>query len=274
MAPTGINRPGYSSSPTGINRPGYSSPKTPTNVNRPGTSSPNFSGYSKPSNRPTSPGSGYTPGGDSFQNYSQKDQATMFNQAGGKDKFIQQAIQQQQKYPRALNYQKYLDDAKRYQAGQILGGQEVMGADGIMRLQMAGADTPMKDAQGRTILSMQAPTLTAQAPTFKQLMGDMGRGLGSIGQGLVEKGTPMMNLAKSLFGGVQNFFGNQIDKAQGFFANQMASQNQFNQQLSSLTPQQRMVYDQLIFQPGMTRENAYAQAVGQGFAMGGIATLH
>ena len=274
MAPTGINRPGYSSSPTGINRPGYSSPKTPTNVNRPGTSSPNFSGYSKPSNRPTSPGSGYTPGGDSFQNYSQKDQAVMFNQAGGKDKFIQQAIQQQQKYPRALNYQKYLDDAKRYQAGQILGGQEVMGADGIMRLQMAGADTPMKDAQGRTILSMQAPTLTAQAPTFKQLMGDMGRGLGSIGQGLVEKGTPMMNLAKSLFGGVQNFFGNQIDKAQGFFANQMASQNQFNQQLLSLTPQQRMVYDQLIFQPGMTRENAYAQAVGQGFAMGGIARLN
>jgi hypothetical protein len=36
MAPTGINRPGYSSSPTGINRPGYSSPKPPTGVNRPG----------------------------------------------------------------------------------------------------------------------------------------------------------------------------------------------------------------------------------------------
>jgi hypothetical protein len=32
MAPTGINRPGYSSSPTGINRPGYSSPKPPTGV--------------------------------------------------------------------------------------------------------------------------------------------------------------------------------------------------------------------------------------------------
>jgi hypothetical protein len=111
-------------------------------------------------------------------------------------------------------------------------------------------------------------------PTPKELMGDAGYALSSIGKGLAEKGTPMMNLAKSLFGGVQNFFGNQIDKAQGFFANQMASQNQFNQQLSSLTPQQRMVYDQLIFQPGMTRENAYAQAVGQGFAMGGIAKLN
>ena len=63
-------------------------------------------------------------GGNSFQNYSQKDQAVMFNQAGGKDKFIQQAIATQAKYPRGLDYQKYLDRAKQYQAGQILGGQE------------------------------------------------------------------------------------------------------------------------------------------------------
>ena len=42
MAPTGINRPGYSSSkaPTGINRPGYSSSKAPTGINRPGYSKP------------------------------------------------------------------------------------------------------------------------------------------------------------------------------------------------------------------------------------------
>ena len=116
---------------------------------------------------------------------------------------------------------------------------------------------------GQQILSMREPQLTAMAPTFKQFMGDVRGAFSSMGQGLAEKGTPMMNLAKSLFGGVQNFFGNQ-----------MASQNQFNQQLLSLTPQQRMVYDRLITQPGMTRENAYAQAVGQGFAMGGIATLH
>ena len=99
----------------------------PTNVNRPGTSSPAFSGYSRPSNRPTSPGSGYTPGGDSFQNYSQKDQAMMFNQAGGKDKFIDMAIATQAKYPRGLDYQKYLDRAKQYQAGLLVGGKEVMG---------------------------------------------------------------------------------------------------------------------------------------------------
>jgi len=260
--------------PTGINRPGYSSPKAPTGINRPGTSSPNFSGYSKPSNRPTTPGSGYTPGGDSFQNYSQKDQAVMFNQAGGKDKFIQQAIEQQKKYPRALNYQKYLDDAKRYQAGLMIGGNEVKGADGIMRLQMAGADTPMRDAQGRQILSMQAPTLTAQAPTMSQLFGDMGRGVGNIFSAIAEKGTPMMAFAKDLFGGIQNFFGDKMDSAKGFFADQMASQNQFTQQLMQLSPEQRRIYDQLIFQPGMTRERAYAQAIGQQFANGGIATFN
>jgi hypothetical protein len=53
MAPTGINRPGYSSSPTGINRPGYSSPKPPTGVNRPGRNDndrgPNIVMKSKPS---------------------------------------------------------------------------------------------------------------------------------------------------------------------------------------------------------------------------------
>ena len=272
MAPTGINRPGYSSSraPTGTNRPGYSSPKAPTGVNRPGTSSPNFSGYSRPSNRPTTPGSGYTPGGDSFQNYSQKDQATMFNQFGGKDKFLQQAMATQAKYPRALNYQKFLNDAKRYQAGQILGGREVMGPDGIMRLQMAGADTPMRDAQGRQILSMMTPQLTAQAPTFGEFMGDVSGAFSSMGQGLAEKGTPMMNLAKSLIGGVQNFFTG---------ASQAPSTAQGPQNMG-LTPGQLNLYNNLVgngMNPAMALEQAKRynpEVFPKSFAMGGIATLH
>lgn len=131
-------------------------------------------------------GSGYQAGADSITNYSPRDQQTMFDAAGGKDKFIQQAIATQAKYPRGLDYQKFLDRAKQYQAGLLVGGKEVMGPDGIMRLQMAGADTPMRDAQGRQILSMMAPELTAQAPTMSQLFGDMGRGLGSIAGGLGE----------------------------------------------------------------------------------------
>jgi hypothetical protein len=128
----------------------------------------------------------YTPGGDSFQNYSQKDQNIMFNQAGGKDKFIQQAGNIEQKYQRPADYQRFLNKAKQYQEGQSAGGKILKGLDGIMRLQMSGADVPMKDAQGRTILSMMRPELTAQAPTLGQLVGDMARGTGSMLGGVAE----------------------------------------------------------------------------------------
>ena len=293
--PTGINRPGYSSprAPMGINRPGYSSPKTPTNVNRPGTSSPSFSGYSKPSNRPTSPGSGYTPGGDSFQNYSQKDQATMFNQAGGKDKFIDMAIATQAKYPRGLDYQKFLDRSKRYQTGQILGGQEVMGPDGIMRLQMAGADTPMRDAQGRQILSMQAPNLTAQAPTLRELMGDVGRGASSMlggaakipGQMLeaYQQVSPLgfvLNQIKSAYGagkdvtqGIGNFFKGesqyQPDQAPGSIPTQQEIQSDPTR---GMTPGQINLFYNLTgtgMDPNMARQQVLMR-----YANGGIATLN
>jgi len=222
----------------------------------------NFSGNRNRPEGTSGPGSGYTPGGDSFKNYSDKDQATMFNMAGGRDNFIQQAITQQEKYPRSLDFQKYLDRAKQYQTAQILGGKEVKGPDGIMRLQMAGADVPMKDAQGRTILSMMRPELTAQAPTFGQAMGDFGRGFSNFMGAIAERGTPMMAFAKDLLGGVQNFFGNQMD-----------SQNAFVEKLLALSPEQRRIYNQLIFQPRMTREEAYARATGQEYAVGGITTL-
>jgi len=223
------------------------------------------SGSSGGSNRPTSPGSGYTPGGDSYQNYSQQDQATMFRQAGGRDKFLQKAMAMQDKYPRSLDYQKFLDRSKLYQTGQILGGKEVVGPDGIMRLQMAGADTPMRDAQGRQILSMMAPELTAQAPTLSQLMGDIKRGFGSMAQGLAEKGTPMMNLAKDLYGGVQNFF----TGSQGPGTTAQGPQN------LGLTPGQMNLYNNLVgngMNPAMALEQAKRYTAN--FAMGGIATFN
>ena len=117
----------------------------------------------------------YTPGGDSFKNYSQKDQNIMFDQAGGKDKLIDQAYNIQQKYPRGPDFQRYLNKAKQYQGGQSAGGKILEGPDGIMRLQMSGADVPMKDAQGRTILSMMQPELTAQAPTFGEFFSRYGK---------------------------------------------------------------------------------------------------
>tara|TARA_B100000900_G_scaffold327072_1_gene287140 strand:+ start:1655 stop:2497 length:843 start_codon:yes stop_codon:yes gene_type:complete len=149
-------------------------------------------GFTPGSQKPTSPALGsfnsasgtYTPGGNSFQNFSQQDQQVMFGASGGKDKFIENAISMQEKYPRGLNYQKFLEDAKKYQAGLASGGKEVVGADGILRLNMAGADVPMKDAQGNTILSMQSPMLTANAPTLSQLIGDMARAGGDMLSGI------------------------------------------------------------------------------------------
>jgi hypothetical protein len=158
------------------------------------------------SNRPSGtsgPGSGYTPGGDSFQNYSVADQATMFNAAGGRDNFINQAINLQSKYPRALDYQRYLNQAKLFQQGLDRGGF-LSDDGGITRLQMSGANQPLYNAQGQQILSMQSPYLTAQAPTISELFGDMGRGLGSIAQGFAEKGTPMMQLGKAGLEAIQN----------------------------------------------------------------------
>jgi hypothetical protein len=274
MAPTGINRPGYSSSPTGINRPGYSSPKPPTGVNRPGTSSPSFSGYSRPDRdndgpnivvkpKPPVPTFKQPPGQSVFapttSSFARKQ---YYDRLGGGPAPLQDILNITQRYNRAADIPGYQAKMRDYEAFQ-----QAQANDGIARFSQG----PLA---GQQILSMNEPQLTAMAPTFKQLMGDVGGAFGSMAQGLAEKGTPMMNLAKSLFGGVQNFFGNQMDNAQGFFADQMASRNQFNQQLLSLTPPQRMVYDRLITQPGMTRERAYSSAIQSGMASGGIATLH
>ena len=256
--PTGINRPGFRTprTPTGINRPGFRTPRTPTGVNRPGTSSPAFTGYS---NRPagtTSPGSGYTPGGNSFQNFSQKDQATMFRQAGGKDKFINMAMQQQAKYPRGLNFQKFLDDSKRFQTGQILGGKEVTGADGIMRLQMAGADVPMRDAQGRQILSMQAPTLTAQAPTLSQLLGDMARAGGDMLGGIAKLPGQLLEAYKQV--SPLSFVMNQ--------AKALTNPGDIAGRLQAAGPEAQRMYTQFMQQPGMTYQRAFQMATGSPFS--------
>ena len=160
-----------------------------------------FTGYGskKPVNQPaasqpqrpagtTGPGSGYTPGGDSYKNYSQKDQQKMFQQAGGEKQFKENVANIEQKYKRSADIQRFLDRTNLFNQFENRG-------DGIV-----------KDAQGRTILSMRSPYMTAQAPTFGQLLGDMGRGIGSIFQGIAEKGTPLMQLGKGILGGIENLF--------------------------------------------------------------------
>tara|TARA_R100000084_G_C4619999_1_gene132636 strand:- start:158 stop:988 length:831 start_codon:yes stop_codon:yes gene_type:complete len=229
-------------------------------------------GFTPGSQKSTSPslgsfrstaGSGYTPGGDSFKNYSAKDQATMFRQAGGKDKFINMAMQQQAKYPRGLNFQKFLDDSKRFQTGQILGGKEVVGADGIMRLQMAGADAPMRDAQGRQILSMQAPTLTAQAPTLSQLLGDMARAGGDMLGGIAKLPGQLFEAYKQV--SPLSFVMNQ--------AKALTNPGDIAGRLQAAGPEAQRMYAQFMQQPGMTFQRAFEMATGQRFANGGVASL-
>ncbi len=239
--------------------------RAPTGVNRPGTSSPAFSGYSRPSNRPTTPGSGYTPGGDSFQNYSQKDQNIMFNQAGGKDKFIQQAGNLEQKYQRPADYQRFLDKSKQYFAGQSIGGKEVMGPDGIMRLSMSGADVPLRNAQGQQILSMMRPELTAQAPTLRQFIGDMARGAGDMLGGIAKIPGQLMNAYQQV-----SPLGNILQAAQTY-GSKVFNPGDIAGKLQAAGPEAQRKYGQLL-QEGMTYQQAFEAATGTPFSTGTTAT--
>jgi len=272
---------------------GYST-KKPTNQSS--ASQPKRVGFSDVGNRGS-----YTPGGDSFKNYSQKDQAAMFRQAGGKNKFVDQVANIEQNYNRPADIQKFLNRI-----------------------------------QNRGNISTQSPTVTAQAPTFGQLFGDMGRGIGSIFSGIAQKGTPLMQLGKGIFGGISNFFSNtfnpgdiggqlraagpeaqqkytqfmqqpgmtyqkafematgtpftnpqgqtsnvisdffapKIDSAMGAVNDFIQSGQNFNTLLMGLRPDQRRVYDLEIMKPGMTREQAFQTAIRvKQMAVGGVASL-
>ena len=268
MAPPSIRNRPRSRAPTGINRPGYSS--SPTRVNRPGTSSPSFSGYSKPSSRPagtTSPGSGYTPGGDSYKNYSDQDQATMFEQAGGKKAFQNQVANIEQKYNRSADVQNYLNKARQYQNAQLLGAT-ASNTGGIERLNFTTPGMPvMRDAQGNQMLSMMRPELTAQAPTTAQFFGDMAGGvsnlLGAAGEFITGGGAlgRILDAAKQKFSQGKDFI-------QGAF-----NPGDINQRVNALNPEQQRIYAMYMNQ-GMPYQQAFQMASGQQFASGGIATLN
>ena len=198
----------------------------------------------------------YTPGGDSFKNYSQQDQETMFKAAGGKDKFIDQAAKIEQDYKRSADTQGFLDRVNLFN-----------------RFQNRGDDIVRNPETGRQILSMQDPRLTAQAPTFGQLMGDIGRGIGSIAQGFAEKGPPAVQFLNALRTGVMDFINpaqNQtpmigMERQVGFGSQEL---NDFN----SLNKSQQNTY-LMLKKSGATHMEAFNQAKLQKMAMGGIATL-
>jgi hypothetical protein len=270
MAPTGINRPGFPSASSAKRGVFAASPRTPTNINRPGTSSPDFRGYSRPDrdndgpnivmkSKPNVPTFRQPPGQSVFapttSSYARKQ---YYDRLGGGPAPLQDILNITQKYNRAADipgYQAKMRDFEAFQKAQA--------NDGIARFSQG----PLK---GQQILSMREPQLTAMAPTFSQLMGDIGGAFSSMGQGLAEKGTPMMNLVKDLFGGVQNFF----TGSQGPGTTAQGPQNM------GLTPGQMNLYNNLVgngMNPAMALEQAKRynpQVFPKSFAMGGIATLN
>jgi hypothetical protein len=83
-----------------------------------------------------------------------------------------------EKYQRPANVEKFMKDSFDYQMGLNAGGKESTDDSGITRLNLVNKG--VKDDLGRTILSMQKPTMTAMPPTLSQLGGDFMRGLGSL----------------------------------------------------------------------------------------------
>jgi hypothetical protein len=114
-------------------------------------------------------------------------------------------------YQRGADIQKFVDRNILADRAKAAGATTFIGPDGIERLNLAG--TGIKDPRtGATMLSMQAPSLTATAPTFRQFAGDVGRGLGSMIKGgfdFMTKG----GITGALLQGAKDLFTQPIDTA-------------------------------------------------------------
>ena len=77
------------------------------------------------------------------------------------------------KYRRPADIESYADKMQKLNQALDAGGKFFTGPDGIERVNLA--NTGIKDEQGRTVLSMMSPELTATAPTMGQLGGDIAR---------------------------------------------------------------------------------------------------
>jgi hypothetical protein len=208
----------------------------------------------------------YTPGGDSYKNYSQKDQQTMFRQAGGEKAFKENVANIEQKYKRSADVQRFLDRSKQYFNAQSLGATP-SNVGGINRLNFTTPGMPvMRDAFGRQILSMQAPSMTAQAPTFRQFMGDIGGGISDM----MGAGADFI-MGGGTLGRVLGGFKDKFTQGKNFVG-ELTNPGDIRGRVNALSPEQQRVYYQLL--PTMTYQQAFEQASGVPFAMGGIASLN
>lgn len=132
------------------------------------------------------------------------------------------------KYRRPADVASYAEKMQQLNRALDAGGNIFTGPDEIERVNLAG--TGIKDEQGRTILSMMTPELTATAPTMGQLGGDIGRaftgydslqytdptsnvpqmvrtkGLADVLARAAIPGSMALNIIQDLYGKGKNFF--------------------------------------------------------------------
>lgn len=94
------------------------------------------------------------------------------------------------KYRRPADVASYAEKMQQLNRALDAGGNIFTGPDQIERVNLAG--TGIKDEQGRTILSMMSPELTATAPTMEQLGGDIARAV--TGYNTLEYTDPQTNV--------------------------------------------------------------------------------
>ena len=188
VTPKNINRPGYPSNPTpptGTNRPGYSAPR------------PSFlSGL-----------------GSDNSELPAKRRATreMFfdgDTSISKDRLDNRYTQfvENEKFKQGLkDSDRVLKDARGNPVLNANTGEPVfLGATPVFDTNTASPT--FGQYVSKTLADQQMQMANKYGPTMGQVFSDMGKGIAAIGQGIVDKGTPVMQLLKSMASGIQNFF--------------------------------------------------------------------
>ena len=139
------------------------------------------------------------------------------------------------------------------------------------------ADAPM------TLTQFRQQTANRLGPTMSEIFGDFGRGVSNFMGDLAEKGTPLMQLAKDIGGGILNFFdprpgvptmgqGPQFDlnTTVNFGGAMGGMQSMEVEQYNLLNESQKNTYNMLRRTNGLSHMDAMKAL---GMATGGIATL-
>ena len=160
-------------------------PSTPERIIPSGRPTMNIGGFGMPNlnrmtNQPMGPGQSMAMAGNTGLATVSENQANTIAQGLrnlGRDSSFQSIGQNigeiGSKYRRPADIASYASKMDTINKAFDAGAKTFTGPDGIDRINLSG--TGLKDDQGRTILSMMNPELTATAPTLSQLGGDIKR---------------------------------------------------------------------------------------------------